>query len=269
MTRSGLKNSRTVQEQGASEEPPEHTPMVCEEAPQRATQLLGRAGILKATSRRSVFYGLLLVAMAGFFLAPYLVFFIAEPMSDFIQKIFYFHVPCAWSMFLSAFVCAVGSVAYLFRSRRWGDELCAAGAELTVVYGLLVLITGPLWAKQAWGHYWVWDARLTTVFVLFLIYVAVLLARKYGGPMRQKIAAGLALFGAADVPLVYVSVKLWRTIHPETTVVGSLQPGMRLAFLTSLVVFTVLFICLLAIRVQLERNRHLLDELAVSIAERE
>jgi len=100
------------------------------------------------------FYGLLLIVTAGFFLAPYLIFFVAppEPVQGFIQKIFYFHVPCAWSMFLAALVCAVGSVAYLFCGRWWGDALCSAAAELTVIFGLLVIATGPLWAKIAWGN---------------------------------------------------------------------------------------------------------------------
>ena len=217
------------------------------------------------------FYLLCALAAVGFCVAPALVFFIApvEPAQGFIQKIFYFHVPCAWSMFLSAVVCAVGGVAYLFRSRRWGDELGAAAGELTVLFGVLVMVTGPLWARKAWGHYWVWDVRLTTVLVLFLVYIAVMLARRYGGPARQRIAAGLAIFGAADVPLIYISVKLWRTIHPETTVVGSLPTGMRVAFFVSLAVFTVLFVCLLWIRLNLERSRSQLDELSVAVAERE
>jgi len=218
----------------------------------------------------SLFYALCLAVAVGFGIAPYLVFFVApvEPVQGFIQKIFYFHVPCAWSMFLAAFVCAFGGGVYLFRGRRWGDALSAAGAELTVVFGLLVLITGPLWAKKAWGHYWVWDVRLTTVFVLFLVFVAVLLARRYGGPANRRIAAGLALFGAADVPLVYISVKLWRTIHPETTVVRSLPAGMRLAFFVSLILFTCLFLLLLWIRVRLEQSRNRLDDVTIMVAER-
>jgi heme exporter protein C len=111
--------------------------------------------------------------------------------------------------------------------------------------------------------------RLTTVFVLFLIFLAVLLARRFGGPARQRIAAGLAIFGAADVPLVYISVKLWRTIHPETTVVTTLPPAMRVAFLVSLATFTVLCVLLLWVRWGLERTRNQLDELSIVAAERE
>lgn len=212
---------------------------------------------------------LILLCLAGFALAPYLINLAPEePFQGLIQKIFYFHVPCAWSMFLAAIVCAVGSVAFLFAGRRWGDELGAAAAEVTVLYGTLVLVTGPLWARKAWGHYWVWDVRLTTVFVLFLAFVAVLLARRFGGPARRRIAAGLALFGAADVPIVYVSVKLWRTNHPDASVVRSLPPSMKVAFFSSLVLFTALTVLLLWIRFRLERSRNRLDELAVAVSER-
>lgn len=224
-----------------------------------------------ARPARLLFFLLSLLAAAGFAAAPFLIFRMAplEPVQGLIQKIFYFHVPCAWAMFLSALVCAFGGGAFLFKRRPWGDELCAAAAEVTVLFGVLVLVTGPLWARKAWGHYWLWDVRLTTVFVLFLIFLAVLLARRFGGPARRRIAAGLAIFGAADVPLVYISVKLWRTIHPETTVVTSLPPAMRVAFLTSLVTFTMLCVLLLWVRWGLERSRNQLDELTIIAAERE
>jgi heme exporter protein C len=217
-----------------------------------------------------LFYLLVLLAAAGFAVAPYLVFFVApaEQTMGLIQKIFYFHVPCAWAMFLGALLAAVGGGAFLFKQRRWGDELGAAAAELTVVFGVLVLVTGPLWARVAWGHYWVWDVRLTTVLVLFFVFAGVLLARRYGGPLRRRIAAGLAIFGAADVPLVYISVRLWRTIHPEATVVDTLPPRMKLAFFVSLGVFTLLFVLLLWLRVNLERARNRLDDLLVAEAER-
>ena len=223
------------------------------------------------TARRDLtFYLLCLLAVLGVALAPYLVFFTAPvlPELGFIQKIFFFHVPCAWAMFLGAFVCAAGSLAFLFKGRRWGDELAAASAELTIVFGVLVLITGPLWGRKAWGHWWVWDVRLTTVFILFMVFVAVLLARRFGGPASRRIAAGLALFGAADVPLIYISVKLWRTIHPKTTVVGSLHPDMRPAFFISLAFFTALFAVLLLLRLNLERARSRVEDLAVAVAEK-
>jgi heme exporter protein C len=130
-----------------------------------------------------------------------------------------------------------------------------------VVFGLCTLVTGPLWARKAWGVWWQWDVRLTTTLLLWLIFVAYLFARRYGGPGARKLAAGLALFGAADVPLIYLSVSIWRTIHPKTSVVPTLQPGMRGPFWLSLTTFTLLFFALLELRLGLERARRRLDEL--------
>jgi heme exporter protein C len=221
--------------------------------------------------REPLFYLLAILAACGFALAPYLIFCVSpvDPQLGLIQKIFFFHVPCAWAMFLAALFSAIGAIAFLFKGRPWGDALGASASELTVVFGILVMITGPLWAKKAWGQYWVWDVRLTTVFILLMIYCAVLLARRFGGVARRRIAAGLAIFGAADVPLVYVSVKLWRTVHPETTVVRSLPPTMMMAFGVSLLLFTILFLLLLQIRLRLEKSRQRLDDLYLAASEGE
>jgi heme exporter protein C len=129
------------------------------------------------------------------------------------------------------------------------------------VFGLCVLVTGPLWSRKAWGAWWQWDVRVTTTLLLWMIFVAYLFARKYGGPGARKLAAGLALFGAADVPLIYFSVSIWRTIHPKATVVSSLDPAMRLPFWTAFVTIALLFVALLELRLQLERSRTRLDEL--------
>jgi heme exporter protein C len=218
-----------------------------------------------------VFLKLCVLAAVGFVVAPFLIFFVAptEPIMGFVQKIFYFHVPCAWAMLLGAVCCGVGGGVYLFRRSQWAAELCTASAGLTVLFGTLVLITGPLWAKVAWGHFWVWDVRLTTVLILYLIFVAVLITRRLSGPSGQKIAAGLALFGAIDVPLIYVSVKIWKTIHPDNSVVASLHPGMKPAFFLSLATFTLVYVILLWLRLRLERSRHRLDQIYVAVQERE
>lgn len=217
-----------------------------------------------------IFIGLCILCAMGFIGSVVMIFRVApiDPNMGLSQKIFYFHVPCAWSMFLAVLMSALGGGLFLFKDRRWGDALCASAAELAVLFGVLVLITGPLWARVAWGHYWQWDVRLTTVLVLFLCFCGVLLARRYGGPAAGRLSAGLALFGAADVPLVYISVKLWRTIHPSTTVVSTLPSEMMAAFFTSLATFTVLFVLLLWIRLNLERARAAQDELIVALSER-
>lgn len=181
-----------------------------------------------------------------------------------VYKIFYFHVPVAWFTFVATFLCAGGSAMYLFggpEAQAKGDRLAVASGELTVLFGLCMLVSGPLWARKAWGTYWQWDVRLTTALLLWVIFVAYLFARKYGGPGAKKLAAGLALFGAADVPLIYFSVSIWRTIHPKTSVVPSLGKPMAIPFAFSMVTFTLLFIALLGMRLGLERTRARVDEL--------
>src|SRR3982751_6227995 len=165
------------------------------------------------------------VAAIGFLGIPFLILGApTEPVMGFVQKIFYFHVPCAIMLFLSTFTCAGGSVAYLFKGSERGDRIAAAAGELGVLFGTCTLVTGPLWGRKAWGVWWQWDARLTTSLLLFLMLIANLLARKYGGPGGRKLAAALALFAAVNVPLVYQSVRFWRTIHPSNTVVPTLDP---------------------------------------------
>lgn len=189
--------------------------------------------------------------------APY------ESTMGLVQKIFYFHVPSAMVMFLSAFVCGIASALYLFKGSVRADRLAVAAAELTVIFGLIVLVTGPLWARKAWGVWWQWDARLTSTLLMWMIFMAYLLLRKYGGLGSEKLSAALALFGMANVPFVYVSVNIWRTVHPRTTVIMSLGPGMRGAFWLCFAAFGLLYLLLLALRVRLEEDRALVERLYV------
>jgi heme exporter protein C len=215
-----------------------------------------------------VYLTLLLGSMVALLCAPQLIVMAPrESTMGLVQKIFYYHVPSAWLAFLSTFVCAGGSAAYLFHHSERGERLAASAAELTVLFGLCTLVTGPLWARKAWGTYWQWDVRLTTTLLLWMIFIAYLFARRYGGPGGKKLAAGLALFGAADVPLIYLSVSIWRTIHPKTTVVPTLQAGMRGAFWLSLLGFSLFYLALLGMRMALERARVELDELHLAADE--
>jgi heme exporter protein C len=203
-----------------------------------------------------VFVAAVALAAVGFLLVPWMILSAPlEPVMGFVQKIFYFHVPCASMLFLSTFTCAAGSVAYLFKGSEGGDRLAAAAGELGVLFGTCTLVTGPLWGRKAWGVWWQWDARLTSSLLLFLILIAYLLARRYGGPAGRKLAAALALFAAFDVPLVYKSVDIWRTVHPRTTVVPTLDPRMRPAFWSSFVLITLVWGLLLALRMRLETAR--------------
>ena len=215
-----------------------------------------------------VYLVLALLLGAGFLLTPQLILRAPIPEGGgFIQKIFYYHVPVAWVAFLSVFVCGAGSIAFLARRSRWGEEVANAAAGLAVLFGLLVLLTGPLWARKAWGKWWVWDARLTTTLLLWLIFVAYQMVQRYAGPAGRTLAAGLAVFGMLDVPIIWMAVSLWRTQHPKTSYVPSLGPEARLAFFVSLALFTLLWIALFWVRLAHERTRNRLDDLHVAAAE--
>ena len=191
--------------------------------------------------------------------APY------EATMGLVQKIFYYHVPSALTFFVAAVVCGVNSWRYLFRRNEHADRIAASAAELAVVFGAITLVTGPLWARKSWGVWWQWDVRLTSSLMMWMIFVAYLLVRKYGGAGAEKLAAGLALFGMANVPFVYISVNYWRTIHPPTTVVPTLPVSMGGPFWFCLAAFLLLFVVLMQLRVRLERQRARVDALYLAV----
>ncbi len=205
-----------------------------------------------------------LLALAGFiFLTAPIVIARApyESTMGLVQKIFYFHMPPAMLMLLSAIFCGVVSVIYLIRRRPFHDWMAYAAAELTVLYGLIAMVTGPLWARKAWGVWWVWDPRLTMSFLLWMIFISYLLLRRYGGPGSEMLAAGLAVFGMATSPFVYLSVNIWRTIHPLTTVVPTLPVDFALPLWYAFAGFLLLYIALMMLRMTIERQRTMLDHL--------
>jgi heme exporter protein C len=211
---------------------------------------------------KKLFPILVVIAAAMFAYAPIMILDAPyESTMGLVQKIFYFHAACGMAMFLAAFASGIGSAAFLFGKKAWADRLAVAGAELTVVIGLIVLVTGPLWARKAWGVWWQWDARLTSTLVMWMIFNAYLLLRRYGGPGSERLAAAVALFGMANVPFVYWSVNVWRTLHPKTSVIPSLQPGMRGPFWFCVVAFLLVSTVILALRTELEKRRQELDAL--------
>jgi heme exporter protein C len=213
-----------------------------------------------------LFLPLLVVVAAMFAYAPLMIANAPfESTMLLVQKIFYFHVPSWFVMFSGAFLCAGASVVYLARGSKEADHYAVAGAELAVVFGLMGLITGPLWARKAWGVWWEWDVKLTLALVVWLTFVAYLLLRRYGGPGSEKLAAGVGIFGAANIPFVYYSVNWWRTIHPKTTVVPTLGPGMRGTFWFCVLAFMLLMVLIIAARVRLERQRARVDELFLEL----
>ncbi len=182
-------------------------------------------------------------------------------------KIFFYHMPSAWMFLLGGIVCGIASVRYLATNDARHDRTAWAAAELTVVFGLLTLITGPLWARKAWGTWWVWDVRVTASLVSWMIAVAYLILRRYGGPGSEKLAAGLALFGMANVPFIYISVNYWRTIHPATSVVPTLPVSMGGPLWFCVATFLLLFILLFKMRVRLEEQRARLDAVYLALDE--
>jgi heme exporter protein C len=212
---------------------------------------------------------LLVVTLGMFAVAPFLVLNAPyESTMGLVQKIFYFHAPSGMVMFLGAFVSGIASAFFLFRGGQHADRVGLAAAELTVLLGSIVLVTGPLWARKAWGVWWVWDARLTSSLLVWMIFGAYLLLRRYGGAGSEKLAAAVAIFGMCNVPFVYVSVNVWRTLHPRTTVVPSLGPGMREPFWFCFVAFLSLFLLLLALRVRLAEQQSQLDALYLAAEDR-
>jgi len=159
-----------------------------------------------------------------------------------VQRIFYYHVPCAWTAFCLFFTNLFASVVYLIWKNNKADSLAVASAEVGVMFCTIVLITGPIWARPVWGIWWTWDVRLTTTLVLWLIYVSYLMLRRFSDTAQTPVlAAVLAVFGALDVPLVYFSIWFFRTQHPQPVMGkgGSLAPAMLHAFLINLLAFSV------------------------------
>ena len=215
---------------------------------------------------RRLYLPLVLVTIALFGYAPFLIVNAPyESTMGLVQKIFYFHVPTAIAMFLSAFIAGGAGAVFLFGRKPAADRVALAAAELTIVFGFVVLVTGPLWARKAWGVWWQWDARLTSTLIMWLVFQAYLLLRRYGGPGSDKLSAAVAVFGAALVPFVYWSVNMWRTLHPTTNVVPSLDPSMRGPFLFCVFAFLCLYALLLSARVALEKSRAQLEELYLAV----
>ena len=219
--------------------------------------------------------GLFVVTAAMMLLVLYLIFIWVptERNLGVSQRIFYFHVPIAWVAFLAFFIVLVGSVGYLWkRTSKW-DQLAYSAAEIGVLFTTLMLITGILWAKPVWGVWWTWDPRLTTSLILWLIYVAYLMLRSYSprGDQGARYAAVLGIVGFIDVPIVYLSIVWWRTVHPQVLVgpaatTGALDPSMRMLLLISTVMFTLLFAYLLTDRISLRKSEDEV-ELARGLAE--
>jgi heme exporter protein C len=212
-----------------------------------------------------------ILTLALVFCAGYAALFVApdERTMHAIQRIFYFHLGCWAGMFAALTLAFVANIAWLVeRKPRW-DWLGVSAVELGVVCCTAGLITGMLWGKPAWGIWWTWDARLTTCFILWLLYISYLLLRGLveEPARRATLSAVFGIFAFLDAPLVYASNRLWRTQHPAPVLFGGpnsgLDPVMVKVLLISMAAMLLVTALTLSERYRLESLRHELDELRV------
>jgi heme exporter protein C len=204
----------------------------------------------------------------------YLIFVHApiEKQMGIVYKVLFFHAPSAYAMYIGFGLSAVASAVYLAkRDERW-DAWAVAGAEVGAGFCLIMLTTGPLWGRKAWGTYWTWDPRLTSTLLAGMIYFAYIVLRSFGGTgeVEKRFAAGLAIFGLLDIPIIHYSVQRWRGTHPTviTGKGGGLHPDMYPALIVGFVVFTLLAVLLIWQRARLELVRQRLAALENEAAER-
>lgn len=189
-----------------------------------------------------------------------------QTMGD-VQRIFYFHVASWWVAFIAYAVTFVASVLYLWKGQRRFDTVALASAELGVLFSTIGLVMGPIWAKYAWGIFWTWDPRLTTAFVLWLMYFGYLMLRRYvpEETKRARMAAVVAIIAFADVPIVFFAIWIWRTQHPSPVIVESessgLHPHMRQALFMAFGAMTAFYLWLIQKRVAIESTRAEVDQL--------
>src|ERR1700686_4228884 len=186
-----------------------------------------------------------------------------QTMGD-VQRIFYYHVPSAWTAFTLFLINFVASILYLVRRNPAADIVALVSAEVGVVFCAVVLVTGPIWARPVWGIWWApGDIRLTSTLVLWLIYVSYLVLRRFSNSAQtQMLAAALALFGALDVPLVYFSIWFFRTQHPQPVIGGggSMDPRMLQVLLISWMAFLCFAFLVCWSRFRLEVLRREIEE---------
>jgi len=187
-----------------------------------------------------------------------------------IFRVIFYHVPSFAAAFTFFSISFLGSIGFLsFRRSRpdWAqiaDAWALAGAEVGVVFCTVGLTTGPLWGRRAWGIWWTWDARLTTTLVLWLIYVSYLLLRRFAaGPQMQTLAAVLGIFGALDVPIVYMANRWWRTQHPAPVFGGGegsgMAPAMVSVLMWNMLAWMAWGVFILGIRFAVERKQQKID----------
>ena len=199
-----------------------------------------------------------LITFLMMFAALYAIFFYApvEKTMGLVQKVFYIHVPAAFLAFLGFFITFIASILYLYkRDDKW-DAAAFCSAEIGVIFCTIVLITGPIWAKPIWNVWWTWDPRLTTTLILWFIYVAYLMLR---GVVRENqranFSAVFGIIGFVNVPITFLAIRLWRSIHPVliTSRGINISTPMKHTLALTFLSFCLLFFALLKTRIKLEK----------------
>lgn len=174
-----------------------------------------------------------------------------------VQKIFYIHMPLAWWALISFFVVFAASVRHLIKRDAASDILAGSAAELGVLMSGLALISGSIWGRAAWNVWWTWDPRLTTTLIMWFVYAGYLVLRGsgMGGERRAMVSAVLGVVAFLDVPLVFYSARIWRSVHPAVIASreGGMAPEMWHTVLANLVAFGFLWLTLLLARFALGR----------------
>ncbi len=217
------------------------------------------------------------VTAAVFVAAVAAVFFFApiEAVMGLVQKVFYFHVAAGWTGMLGFLLAAVAGIVYLRTHDHKWDHLGLAGVEIGLVFMLINIVTGMIWARPIWNTWWTWDPRLTTATVMELIYAAYLMLRQgiEEPERRARFGSVYAIVGFLSVPLTFLSIRIFRTIHP--VVIGSndptaegafdMTPRMAQTFMLSLVAFSFIFVDFLWHRFRLEKLNERVEELKMKL----
>ena len=185
-----------------------------------------------------------------------------------LQKIMYVHVPAAWMTFLAFFVVLVFSVRYLWQRRENDDLIAASAAEVGATFNGLTLLLGMIWGRPAWGVWWVWDARLTSTLVLFLIFIGYLALRGFVDDPHQRArwSAAVGAIGAINVPIVYMSVTWWRTLHQPPSSPATLDPAYTMGLRINAIAFLLVMIYFIRKRYEIARLERSVEHMAEAAA---
>jgi heme exporter protein C len=210
-----------------------------------------------------------LAGLAGsMMIAALYLMFIWVPMErtmGVVQRIFYFHLPSAAVAFVAFTIGGIASIQFLATRKNRYDDLSAAANEVGLLFAVVNLTSGMVWAKPIWGVYWAWDARLTTMLLLVLIYAAYLILRQsvVEPTQRAVVCAVTSIFGMVDIPIVYMANQWWRTQHPAPVLSGdgSIDPRMRFVLIISFAALMLVFWVLVRVRRRVEDLRREVDGL--------